>query len=293
MTDESTGTGPRSVEREKMEEDPGVFEWPYDVEETSVWPFVCASGVGTMYLGASIIVLTFGSDQLLPRWPGLILFFAGMGGFVTGLFGWVYQGFIYRYWFRGTDRHDTMTLRTAMVLFLLTEVGTFGGGFTYYFYVRAHPWPRGTVPELLSPILVINTALLVTSSVTMHYAHRAIQQDRHERFVQLLGITVLLGATFLAGQVYEYYDFIVEKGYTISSGIFASGFFGLTGLHGLHVTLGVLLLTIVLVRGLFLNQYSADKMTSISTVSMYWHFVDGVWLVLVTALYIGASLDMP
>jgi hypothetical protein len=86
MTDESTDTGPRSVEREKLEEDPGVFDWSYDVEETSVWPFVSASGVGTMYLGAAVVMLTFETDQLLPRWPGLILFLAGMGGFVTGLF---------------------------------------------------------------------------------------------------------------------------------------------------------------------------------------------------------------
>jgi cytochrome c oxidase subunit III len=280
-------------DEEVLNEDPGAFDWPYDVEETSVWPFVSAAGVGLLYLGAAIIMLGMGRGAFLPRWPGLVLFLAGMGGFVTGLFGWLYQGFIYRYWTRGTDRRSIMTLRVGMILFLLTEVGTFGAGFTYYFYIRAHPWPRGTVPELLSPVLLINTLLLVMSSVTMHFAHRAIHADKHERFVRLLGVTVVLGAVFIAGQVYEYYDFIVEKGYTLSSGIFASGFFSLTGLHGLHVTLGVLLLSIVLVRGWLLDQYSARRMTSISTVSMYWHFVDGVWLLLVTALYVGASLDVP
>lgn len=275
------------------DEPPGAHDWPTGIEETSVWPFTSAFGVSLLYVGASIVALSYGTEGFISRWPGLVIFFGGLSIFLLGLFGWLYHAFIYQYWAQGTDRHDQLTLRAAMILFLMTEVATFGGGFAYYFYIRAHPWPRGGVPELLSPVLLINTVLLVTSSVTMHFAHRAIHEDHRRRFVGLLGTTVFLGVVFLAGQIYEYYEFIVKEGYTLSSGLFASGFFGLTGLHGLHVTLGVVLLSIVFIRGGLLDQYSPNRTTSISTVSMYWHFVDSVWLLLVTALYIGGTIDAP
>lgn len=281
-------------EHQKTEaEEPSAYDWPTGIDETSVWPLTSAIGVGTLYVGVSLIALSYGKDALFPRWPGLALFLGGLVVFLTGLFGWLYHGFVYQYWSRGIDRHDRITLRVAMILFLTSEIATFGAGFTYYFYIRAHPWPRGSIPELLSPVLLVNTVLLLTSSVTMHFAHRAIHDGHHKRFVQLLGVTVFLGCAFLAGQIYEYYEFIVEKGYTLTNGLFASGFFGLTGLHGLHVTLGVVLLSIVLVRGWVLDQYSPKRTTSISTVTMYWHFVDGVWLVLVTTVYVGASINAP
>lgn len=290
MSDEKTtqGHGQR-----RQEESPGAYDWPKEIEETSVWPFMSAVGVGLLYAGVPIIVLGYSTESFVPQWPGFVLFLGGLGFFLIGLFGWLYHAFIHRYWAHGTDRHAQLTLRAAMVLFLVTEVATFGAGFTYYFYVRAHPWPRGAVPELLGPVVLVNTVVLVMSSVTMHFAHRAIHENNRTRFERLLGITVVLGTIFIAGQLYEYYEFVVKEGYTLSSGVFASGFYGLTGLHGLHVTLGVALLGIVFIRGWWLDQYSADRTTSISTVSMYWHFVDGVWLFLVTALYIGATIDIP
>ncbi|ERG98095.1 MAG: heme/copper-type cytochrome/quinol oxidase, subunit 3, partial [Haloquadratum sp. J07HQX50] len=100
--------------------------------------------------------------------------------------------------------------------------------------------------------------------------------------------TLLLGFIFIGGQVYEYYEFIIHEGFTLTSGFFASAFFGLTGLHGLHVSLGAVLLAVVMLRAL-LGQYSADRHVSVSTVSMYWHFVDVVWIFLVVVLYVGAE----
>jgi cytochrome c oxidase subunit 3 len=89
--------------------------------------------------------------------------------------------------------------------------------------------------------------------------------------------------------VLEYYEFIVREGFTLTSGIYSSAFFGLTGLHGLHVTLGAVILGVVFVRGLF-GQYSAERHVSVSTASMYWHFVDVVWVFLVVVLYVGAEV---
>jgi cytochrome c oxidase subunit 3 len=94
---------------------------------------------------------------------------------------------------------------------------------------------------------------------------------------------------FIGGQIYEYYEFIVHEGFTLTSGFFASAFFGLTGLHGLHVSLGAVLLGVVLVRALA-GQYSAERHVSVSTASMYWHFVDVVWIFLVVVLYVGAEV---
>jgi cytochrome c oxidase subunit 3 len=111
--------------------------------------------------------------------------------------------------------------------------------------------------------------------------------NRFKRFIRLLGTTLLLGLIFLSGQALEYYEFIVQEGFTITEGAYGSAFYGLTGLHGLHVGLGAVLISIVFIRALF-GQYSAEKHVSVSTVSMYWHFVDVVWVFLVIVLYAGA-----
>lgn len=285
--------GPRAAREEGEHHEPAVQDWPRGVSETSLWPVVSAAGIAVLYVGASLVAMSYGTDALLPTWPGVVTLLAGFTAFVAGLVGWLYHGFLYRYWPRGTDRHGSLTLRTAMLLFLVTELATFGGVFAYYFYVRVRPWPPESIPHLLSSLVFVNTALLVVSSVTMHLAHHALLKDDRTRFVRLTGVTVLLGGVFLVGQLYEYYEFVVEEGYTLTSGLFASGFFGLTGLHGLHVTLGVVILSTVLVRGWLLDHYSAERMTSVRTASLYWHFVDAVWLFLVVSLYVGGSISVP
>lgn len=273
--------------------EPAVHDWPAGVPETSVWPLVATLGVATLYTGASLVGMSFGRDAIFPKWPGPVLVLGGLGFFVVGLFGWLYHGFVHRYWTRTIDPHNRLTLRTAMILFLSTELATFGAGFGYYFYIRSRPWPPEHIPHLLSSLVLVNTVLLVTSSVTMHFAEHALRKNKRKRFVRLVGVTLALGVVFLGGQAYEYYKFIVTENYTFTSGIFASGFFGLTGLHGLHVTLGVVLLSIVFVRGWLLDHYSAKRLASVSTVSMYWHFVDAVWLFLVASVYVGGSLGVP
>jgi cytochrome c oxidase subunit 3 len=181
-----------------------------------------------------------------------------------------------------------------MLLFLVTEVATFGAGFVYYFFIRAGAWEN--LPELvtsghvLGSLVIANTLILIASSFTIHFAHHALLEGNHQRFTRLLGVTLLLGLIFLGGQAYEYYEFIVHEGFTVAEGAYGSAFYGLTGLHGLHVSLGAVMLGILFVRALF-GQYSAEKHTSVSTVSMYWHFVDVVWIFLVVVLYAGAIVE--
>ncbi|WP_254838131.1 cytochrome c oxidase subunit 3 [Natronomonas marina] len=270
---------------------PAVEDWPKGFGEASWWPFITALGGSGFYIGAALFVL--GQNDILSPAVGAGVFILSSVAFLVGLYGWLYHAFIVNFW-EGEAEDYGFPLKLTMLLFLATEVATFGAGFMYYFFVRGSSvWSEEALPELvvsgdiLSSLVVVNTLILIASSFTMHYAHHALLKDDRTRFVRLLGVTLLLGFVFLLGQVYEYYEFIVHEGFTITEGAYGSAFYGLTGLHGLHVSLGAVLLAIVFVRALY-GQYSAEKHTSVSTVSMYWHFVDVVWVFLVVVLYAGA-----
>jgi cytochrome c oxidase subunit 3 len=267
---------------------PAVEDWPRGFGEASWWPFVTAIGAAGVYVGAALWVLSRGEQPFVDPIYGPAVAVGSTGAFLVGLYGWVYHAFVKAYW--NSEGHGN-GLKFAMLLFLGSEVATFGAGFIYYFFIRADAWTN--LPELvvsgniLGSLVIINTLLLIVSSVTLHYAHVALVRGDRQRFMGLLGLTLLLGFVFLGGQALEYYEFIVHENFTIAEGAYGSAFYGLTGLHGVHVSLGVVLLLIVFVRGLF-GQYSAEKHTSVSTVSMYWHFVDVVWVFLVVVLYAGA-----
>ncbi|WP_227376239.1 cytochrome c oxidase subunit 3 [Haladaptatus halobius] len=256
--------------------------------ERSRWPFVAAVGAGTLYGGGALALLGRATD-VFPTVLGIAIAVVGFGVFVAGLAGWLDSAYVRGYWRERADARKRRSYRATMVLFLLTDLATFGAGFAYYFFIRVGGWPPGDLPHLLSSLVLVNTLILVLSSFTLHFAHGALEDERRGRFLALLGLTVALGVAFVAGQVVEYYEFVVGDGFTLSTGIFGSAFFGLTGLHGLHVTLGVVLLGIVLGRALR-GQYDAERDTSVTTVSMYWHFVDAVWLFLVVVLYAGAAI---
>ncbi len=270
---------------------PAVEDWPRGFGEASWWPFVSAAGAAGVYVAAALYLMGRGETDIVGPMVGPAAFVGSVGLFLVGLYGWLYHAFVARFWERGTDERSARRLRWGMFAFLGSEVATFGAVFTYYLYIRARAWPPqgAEIPELLGSLVVVNTLILIASSVTLHFAHEAIRENNRRRFLGLLGVTLLLGLVFIAGQAYEYYEFIAHEGFTLTSGIFGSAFFGLTGLHGLHVSLGAVLLGIVFVRGL-LGQYSAERHVSVSTVSMYWHFVDAVWILLVVLLYVGSEL---
>ena len=266
---------------------PAVQDWPRGFGEASWWPFVTALGGGGIYVGAALFILGQGEDPLVPAMAGPAAFIASVGIFLVGLYGWLYHAFVKTFWSR--ESTGGAGLRWGMIAFLGSELATFGALFGYYFYIRAGQWPPGFLPDLVSSLVLANTALLIASSFTLHWAHAAIRRNNHRGFVLGLVSTLVLGAVFIVGQIYEYYEFIVHSEFTFTSGLFGSAFFGLTGLHGLHVTLGAVLLGVVTVRAL-MGQYSAERHVSVSTASMYWHFVDVVWVFLVVVLYFGAEM---
>ena len=269
---------------------PATEDWPHGFGEASWWPFITAVGGSGIYVGAALFVLSMGENALVSSTIGAGATVGSIGLFLVGIYGWLYHAFVVDFWERGTDQHSGRTLKFAMLLFLGSEVATFGAGFVYYFFVRGTDvWLAADIPEVWGSLVVVNTVILIISSVTLHYSHIALRNGNRSRFLKLLGVTLLLGVVFIGGQVYEYYEFIVHKGFTIGQGIYGSAFYGLTGLHGLHVTMGAVLLGIVFVRGWY-GQYSAERHTSVSTASMYWHFVDVVWVFLVVVLYVGAAL---
>ncbi len=270
---------------------PAVEDWPRGFGEASWWPFVTAAGAAGVYVAAALYIIGRGDSSLVSPVAGPAALVTAVGLFLVGLYGWVYHAFVSTFWSREANPESANKLRWGMLAFLGSELATFGGLFGYYFYIRAGDWASIFVgiPNLTGSLVLGNTALLILSSITLHYAHAAIRKDNRRKFLGGLVATLLLGAVFIGGQVYEYYEFIVHEGFTLTSGFFASAFFGLTGLHGLHVSLGAVFLAVVAVRA-FAGQYSAERHVSVSTASMYWHFVDVVWIFLVVVLYVGAEV---
>ncbi len=130
-----------------------------------------------------------------------------------------------------------------------------------------------------------NTVILLSSSVTVHFAHTAIKNQERNKLIGWLGLTVLLGVVFLFLQAEEYVHAYEELGLTLSSGIYGSTFFLLTGFHGFHVTLGTFILAVQLVRAIK-GHFRADDAFGFEAASWYWHFVDVVWVMLFLFVYV-------
>lgn len=141
--------------------------------------------------------------------------------------------------------------------------------------------------KLLGWLPLWNTIVLLTSSVTCHFAHHAMKHDDRKKFNIWLGVTVLLGFIFLVLQYEEYHHAYTEMGLTLESGIYGSTFFMLTGFHGFHVTMGTFMLLIQLIRGLK-GHFSSDDQFGFEASSWYWHFVDVVWVGLFLFVYVLA-----
>ncbi|MBW4666434.1 MAG: heme-copper oxidase subunit III [Cyanomargarita calcarea GSE-NOS-MK-12-04C] len=171
----------------------------------------------------------------------------------------------------------------GLLTFLISESLMFGGFFAAYLFFRGSTevWPpEATEVELLLP--TINTIILVSSSFVIHLGDAAIKKNDVQGMRKWYGITAIMGAIFLLGQVVEY----MSLGYGMTTNVFSNCFYLMTGFHGLHVFIGLLLILGVLWRSRREGHYSVHKHTGIEMAEMYWHFVDIIWIVLFTLIYV-------
>jgi len=209
------------------------------------------------------------------------------------------------------DRVD-LSFRWSMGWFIFSEVMFFAAFFGALYYARSitTPWlgdldhkallwpdfqaiwpnagPAGTVEQFQTigpwPIPTLNTGLLLASGVTLTIAHHALKDNRRGALTFWMFVTILLGVTFLGFQAYEYAHAYRDLNLKLSSGIFGSTFFMLTGFHGFHVTVGAIMLSAVLFR-ILKGHFTPDRHFAFEAAAWYWHFVDVVWLGLYVVVY--------
>jgi cytochrome c oxidase subunit 3 len=171
----------------------------------------------------------------------------------------------------------------GMLLFIISEIMVFGAFFTAYFFIRVaqgNPWPaHGTT--LPVGVAGFNTAILVSSSFTVHWAEQSIKRGNHFGLKAGMLLTFLLGCSFLFIQINEY----ANIGFAPQDAAQQTIFYSLTGLHGAHVFIGLLLLLFVTIRA-FRGHYSPEEHRGVEVPGIYWHFVDVMWLVVYFTVYI-------
>jgi cytochrome c oxidase subunit 3 len=183
-----------------------------------------------------------------------------------------------------SSRVDRQTL--GIYLFIVSEVMLFGAFFAAYFFLRVVQSPPSWPPagfKLPVAVAGMNTAILVSSSFTMHWALESIKRGNRRGLRLGLLSTFMLGATFLFIQVNEY----VHLGFSIRDNAFGSVFYSLTGLHGAHVTVGLILLLFANIRA-WRGHFGPEAKShlGVEVPGIYWHFVDVMWLVVYTSVYI-------
>ena len=171
----------------------------------------------------------------------------------------------------------------GMLLFIISEIMLFGAFFTAYFFIRVvgeADWPAQG-EELPVAIAGVNTAILLSSSFTMHWALEGARNENRRAMKMGLLTTALLGLTFLTIQVNEY----VHLGFAPHDNAQGTIFYGLTGLHGAHVFVGLTLLTFATVRA-FRGHFTAKEHRGVEVPGIYWHFVDVMWIFVYSTIYV-------
>lgn len=185
------------------------------------------------------------------------------------------------------------TAKFGMIIFLTSEAMLFAGLIAGYFVLRwsengfpwqpNHVWPPHGAPHLPVLLTSINTVFLVASSFTFHFAEGAVKKGKSG--IPWLALTILLGAGFVGVQCYEWMHLYHEGLWFNSHGIYGSSFFLITGFHGAHVAIGVLLIFWCFLRQLFTRAFTPKHHIALENVALYWHFVDVVWIFLFVLLY--------
>ncbi|MGI3129180.1 cytochrome c oxidase subunit 3 [Halopseudomonas pachastrellae] len=288
----------------------------YYVPAQSKWPIIASIALLLLVFGGGSMINgdSAGAGSSLGRW----LFFAGALMTAWMMFGWFSNVVKESHEGLYSPQMDR-SFRMGMGWFIFSEVMFFAAFFGALFYVRtfAGPWLGGEGDKGLAnmlwpdftyqwPLMVnpdpktfpgpsevisawqlplINTLLLISSSVTVTFAHHALRKDKRGATKAWLGLTVALGTVFLVLQALEYQHAYHDLGLTLNSGIYGATFFMLTGFHGAHVTMGTLILAIMLIR-IAKGHFTPQQHFGFEAASWYWHFVDVVWVGLFIFVYI-------
>jgi cytochrome c oxidase subunit 3/cytochrome o ubiquinol oxidase subunit 3 len=174
--------------------------------------------------------------------------------------------------------------KVAMASLIIAESAIFTIFVVAYLFYLGKSLTGPTPGEVLeTPIFF--TICLLSSSITIHFAGRSLERNHRGAFLGLSALTILLGGLFLFGTGQEWHRLIYEHGLTISTNLFGTTYYSLVGLHAFHVTAGLIMLTVVLVFGLA-GQVHEDQFRRVDVLALYWHFVDAVWIVVFTVVYI-------
>ncbi len=281
----------------------------YYVPAGSSWPFL-------MTIALVIFVSGFGHMLNEDMSFGRIAFFTGLGFIIVMTFVWL-RGVIHESESGKYNMQVDRTYRWSMGWFIFSEVMFFGAFFGALFYARilSVPWVAGAGPELMTNEVLwkgfeavwptngpadmggefstipawgvpfLNTLILLTSGVTCTFAHHGLKEGNHRKATIWLAATVALGCGFLFFQAEEYIEAYSHLNLTLESGIYGSTFFMLTGFHGMHVTLGTIMLIIIMFR-CAKGHFTEDRHFGFEGVAWYWHFVDVVWIGLFIFVYV-------
>jgi cytochrome c oxidase subunit 3 len=279
----------------------------YYVPHGTRWPLLGSVGLFTLFLGVSILLNgggTGGVVALLGAAVIILMMFLWFGEVISESESGAYN--------MQVDR----SFRMGMMWFILSEVMFFASFFGALYYARqlSLPWLGGEGTDIVTNAVLwpefekdwpsngpariggeyeimsawgipaLNTAILLTSGVTITLAHWALKANKRGALAFWLGATALLGFIFLGFQAYEYIHAYTDLNLKLSSGIYGSTFFMLTGFHGFHVTIGAIMLTVIWFRCLK-GHFTPDRHFGFEGVAWYWHFVDVVWLGLFVFVY--------
>jgi cytochrome c oxidase subunit 3 len=252
----------------------GTHEVHHEVE-LSMWPLIV--GIGALLIPISFMIhFSWGAP------PMFALLGAGVAVvlLVIGLFGWVNEVH--------AKKEDVGLSKVAIVVFIVSEVALFGGLFAGYIYTMlfSEAWPPANTPAGVPPmgIALLMTFFLISSSFWIHIAETKLESGDAGGFKTWLSLTFVFGLAFMLGMGYEW-NHLMEEGFSISTNTYGTFFYTVTGFHGSHVLVGLVLQAFLMIL-ISANKIGKKRQTLAKVTGLYWHFVDLVWLLVLSMIYV-------
>nr|AFY16785.1 cytochrome c oxidase subunit III [Dalcantha dilatata] len=251
---------------------------PYHLIDPSPWPLTGSIGAMTLMSG---MIMWFHKSEMSLMMLGIIIL-------MSTVCQW-WRDIIRESTFQGKHTNKVVTgLKMGMVLFIISEVFFFISFFWSFFHSSLAPtveigmtWPpKGIIVFNPMEIPLLNTMILLSSGITVTWAHHSMMNNNYKQVMTSLFLTVMLGIMFTALQYYEY----IESMFCISDSVYGASFFMMTGFHGIHVIIGSMFLMTCLMRHIK-SHFSSQHHFGFEAAAWYWHFVDVVWLFLYISVY--------